>query len=360
MLLEKLDISSFRNIERALIDASPGINLVIGPNASGKTSLLEAIYYLSWARSFRSSLTRDLIRHGDGQFTLVARMRSTGRDRRLTLGIKRQQKRLQIRCQGESIHSSSLLTRNFPVLLLGSDSFQLLTEGPRQRRRLMDWCLFHVEQDYLPLLKKYQQVLAQRNACLRLHATPRAQVQAWDRQLHPLVTQLHNYRQSFIPKFEERLKARWAAISDQPVTVSYVAGWDTGVDYAEELNRRLPEDIKRGYTRLGPHTANMRFKVANRSVSHSLSRGQLKSFIACVILTQADIYRQYHDDSPCLLVDDLPAELDGEARGLLMSIIKNSGLQTFVTATHQALLGELDEGQTLFHVEHGRLEKVVS
>jgi len=127
-----------------------------------------------------------------------------------------------------------------------------------------------------------------------------------------------------------------------------------------ELERRTADDIKRGYTRHGPHSANILFRVDGRSVTHSLSRGQLKRFIACVILTQADIYRQFRNESPCLLIDDLPAELDEDSRTALLGMILATGVQVFVTATHENLLGDLSLVQTLFHVEHGKLDKVVS
>ena len=360
MLLKGLEISNFRNIAHAQLNPSPGLNLIIGPNASGKTSLLEAIYYLSWARSFRTTLARALIRHDAVEFALVAKLQSGGNDRTINLGIKRTQKQIVIRCQGETIHSSSILTRNFPVLFLGADSFRLLTDGPRQRRRLMDWCLFHVEQDYLPTLKKYQHVLSQRNAALRQPRLDPGQLRPWDIQLGPLALRLHHYREKFIPHFEHHLRERWSQLDGREIRVAYLPGWDVDSDFLAEQERRTVEDIKRGHTRHGPHTANIRFRVDGRPVTQSLSRGQLKRFIACVILTQADIYRQFNHESPCLLVDDLPAELDEDSRKALLKIIHETGLQAFVTATHEGLLGDLGLAQTQFHVEHGKPDKVVS
>jgi len=359
MLLQELEISSFRNISQASLCPAPGLNLIVGDNASGKTSLLEAIYYLSRARSFRSSLTRALIQDDAVQFALFARMITDRGDRHIRLGIERTLKQMQIRCQGSSVASSSVLTRNFPVLFLGSDSFQLLTGGPRQRRRLMDWCLFHVEQDYLDTLGKYQHVLSQRNAILRQASLDPVQLRPWDSQLGPLGMRLHHYREAFIPHFAELLSWRWSLMDGQKLSVDYAPGWDVDLDYGEELARRATDDIRRSYTRFGPHTADIRFRIDDRPLTQSLSRGQMKRFITCVILTQADLYRQHHDDSPCLLIDDLPAELDGSSRRELLKTVHESGLQVFVTATHECLLGDAGLAQARFHVEHGRVDKVV-
>src|SRR5512144_2654127 len=155
MLIFSLEIDNFRNLQRLALSCSPGLNLIVGPNASGKTSLLEALYFLGRARSFRTRQVRELIRHGEAAFRLVATLGETPESRQIVVGLERNRQNLIIRIDGETADSVAQLARQTPVLLLTANSHRLLEEGPRQRRRFLDWGLFHTEAAFWPAWKRY-------------------------------------------------------------------------------------------------------------------------------------------------------------------------------------------------------------
>ena len=148
MRVASLDIAGFRNLRQVSLDCAPGLNLLIGPNASGKTSVLEALYVLGRGRSFRARQPRELIQTGATAFRVVAMM-TDGDDRRTPVGIERNARELTARIGGAPTRSLADLARWTPLLLLNPDSHRLLEDGPKQRRRFMDWGLFHAEPAFL-------------------------------------------------------------------------------------------------------------------------------------------------------------------------------------------------------------------
>ena len=195
MRVASLDIAGFRNLRQVSLNCAPGLNLLIGPNASGKTSLLEALYVLGRGRSFRTRQPRELIQTGATAFRIVATMRD-GESRRFPVGIERNARELTARIGGAPTRSLAELARQAPVLLLNPDSHRLLEDGPKQRRRFMDWGLFHAEPGFLDAWRRYDIALRHRNAALRTQSVDRV-VDAWDGELAAAAARLDPWRESF-------------------------------------------------------------------------------------------------------------------------------------------------------------------
>ena len=224
MRVASLDIAGFRNLRQVSLNCAPGLNLLIGPNASGKTSLLEALYVLGRGRSFRTRQPRELIQTGATAFRIVATMRD-GESRRFPVGIERNARELTARIGGAPTRSLAELARQAPVLLLNPDSHRLLEDGPKQRRRFMDWGLFHAEPGFLDAWRRYDIALRHRNAALRTQAVDRV-VDAWDGELAAAAARLDPWRESFCKALGGVLRPlAEVTLGEVAVEVDYRRGW---------------------------------------------------------------------------------------------------------------------------------------
>lgn len=338
MIFSSVEIDQFRNLRHVSLTCSPGLNLIFGENASGKTSLLEALYFLGRARSFRTRQVRELIGDGAAAFRLVARMSSGAEGRSIPVGIERSLRTMTIRIDGTDAPSLADLALQVPVLLLNPNSHRLLEEGPQQRRRFMDWGLFHQDPGFLPVWRRFTTALRHRNAALRQGADNRS-IDAWDGELIRTAEVLEKFRQAFCSALETTLTPLVAAtLGAQPVTVDYRRGWAQEQELAAVLHQGRDQDRRQGHTRYGPQRADFSIRLDGRIATEHLSRGQQKLLVIALVLAQAQLYRQ-HRDNPCvLLIDDLPAELDNTHRQRVMHCLAKLDSQLFVTAIEPTLL----------------------
>jgi DNA replication and repair protein RecF len=340
MRVASLDITGFRNLRPVGLHCAPGLNLLIGPNASGKTSVLEALYVLGRGRSFRARQPRELIQTGAATFRVVAVM-TDGDGRRTPVGIERDTRELVVRIGGAPTRSLADLARQAPVLLLNPDSHRLLEDGPKQRRRFMDWGLFHAEPGFLDAWRRYDVALRHRNAALRSHAADRV-VDAWDGELAAAAALIDPLRESFCKALGCVLGPLTAlTLGEVAVEIDYRRGWPLEPfkhDFASWLRAGRAQDRQQGHTRLGPHRADFIPRIADRPPAEALSRGQQKLLVIALVLAQAELYRRRVGDACILLIDDLPAELDPANRARVTKALAGLDLQLFVTAVEPGLL----------------------
>lgn len=362
MRIASLEITGFRNLRQLSLQCASGLNLFIGPNASGKTSLLEALYFLGRGRSFRTRQPRELIQKTAESFRIVAMM--VDRDERRTpVGIERSPHELIARIGGEPTRSLAELARQAPVLLLNPDSHRLLEDGPQLRRRFMDWGLFHAEPTFLDTWRRYSVALRHRNAALRTHAPDRV-VDAWDNELAIAAITLDRSREAFC-KALERALAPFLALTLPGVAgrVDYRRGWPLEPStrgFAEWLHTGRVQDHQQGHTRLGPHRADFSIRVNEITATEALSRGQQKLLVIALVLAQAELYQRQVNDSCMLLIDDLPAELDPENRVRVMQSLAMLDSQLFVTAIESGSLEVAARREIrTFHLAHGNLAEMV-
>ncbi|HEC18203.1 MAG TPA: DNA replication/repair protein RecF [Gammaproteobacteria bacterium] len=357
MTISSLEVEDFRNLKGVRITPNPRLNLVIGPNGSGKTSLLEAIHCLGRGKSFRTHKTNRLISKGKPSFTLVARVQQKGRS--FTIGMQRKHGESIIRLAGSTISRSSELTQALPIALLEPGLHRLIEEGPEHRRKFLDWGVFHVEPGFHSIWADYRRVLAQRNAALRTRGT-KATIVNWDRELVQAAIELDRVRRQYL----DSLIAHVPGFSDlfpimAGVEIQYHQGWKEGEDYANYLQAHFDSDQERGFTQFGPHRADLRIRIRGVDAREYLSRGQQKVFVTSLVLAQCAQMLE-KDTSVVLLVDDLPSELDEEKRLVLLDCLGNTGAQVFISGTDSRLfpLAQLQGNgadHSVFHVEQGRV-----
>ncbi|MBI1423949.1 MAG: DNA replication/repair protein RecF [Gammaproteobacteria bacterium] len=354
MPLEKLKISSLRNISDANFGFSKGINVIAGPNASGKTSLLEAISLLCRGRSFRTSRVDQLIQHNHEQLLVVGEIRDDGRLH--VLGYARENKKSIVKLDGSLLSRSTDLIALQALHVITPESHEILEQGPKMRRQYLDWGVFHVKPGYLACWQRYHRVLRQRNHVLR-QGGGREAVQAWDKPLLDEATALHSHRLAYLESLTPALSQYGQLLLEMEVEFRYRPGWNQASEsFAQQLRRDFAQDQERGFTQSGPHRADIHVTINGHSVRQILSRGQQKLLVCTMYLAQVASAPR----PGILLIDDLPAELDPIRREKLISAAADTGAQLFVTATESNLL-PVDQWKEkkVFHVEHGQFHEVV-
>jgi DNA replication and repair protein RecF len=356
MRLGQLEVRNIRVLAELECTPGPGLNVFVGPNGSGKTSLLEAIHLLGSGRSFRTHRLGELIRRGTSWLRARGELHSDDGAAR-AVGVEKGPEGLRIRVAGEAVRSASDLARQLPVAVITPDSQRLLTDGAELRRQLMDWALFHVEPAYLGALQRYRRALRQRNAALREGALA---LSAWDQELAEAGEHLHGLRDRFLggvlPFYAEALEN----LVPMAVDIGYRAGWDTAVGLRAALEAALGTDRMRGFTGVGPHRADLRFRVEGAPASQVLSRGEGKLFVVGLVLAQGRFLYDRQGRRPLVLVDDLASELDEDSRGRFFAQLQALGAQSFVTTVSRNLVETAaPEGLQVFHVERGKPLKMV-
>lgn len=360
MRLSRLQLSRVRNLADLDIRLSPALNIIQGVNASGKSSLLEAIHILSCGKSFRTRQLANVLRHDAGGMTISAELAIPAQGT-LPIGLEfeRGRSRIRLRAQGKPAHRISELARQLPLVTLHQESHRVFTEGPAWRRQLLDRGLFHVEQAFLPAWQRYRRALRQRNSMLQQGNDPRVQV--WDADLADTAilidAQRRRYLEALLPAF---LELGALLEIDDEITAEYLPGWDRETPYPELLGQALRGDRAARFTRFGPHRADITFRVGGVPLHERLSRGQLKVMVYALNLAQALTLHTRTGRQPLLLLDDLTAELDDRHSRRLLDRVGECGLQVIVTSSEARLADFLRERECrLFHVEHGRLEEVL-
>ena len=357
--LVSLDIRDFRNFNQASLAFTPGLNLFTGDNASGKTSLLEAIYYLGRVRSFRTSLADQPIRYGQPGFRLVGRMhRAAGQS--VVVGIERSRGRFNVRLGGQPVRRLSDLAGNFPVQVFSSDTATILSGGPRQRRHTLDWALFHVEHRYRDLWQRYTRALRQRNAALRAH-TAVSEVVAWDAELLEHAQAIDALRRKYLAGLGPYLQREMGALMpDAVLEMQYVQGWPVSQDLADALAGSLEKDRAQGYTHCGPHRADFRLLLDGHPVAAHCSRGQQKAILLGLMLAQESYQQACGGTTGAFLLDDLGSELDAVHQSRVLAALRQLQAQVFVTAIQADTIDwSVWKPERVFHVEHGTVREMV-
>ncbi|MCK8515261.1 DNA replication/repair protein RecF [Methylonatrum kenyense] len=355
MALERLTIGGFRNLRDGLLPVFGRVNAIIGPNASGKTSLLEAIHVLARARSFRAARLDSVTCQSRDGFRLVAEVAAGGSRHRL--GLERDRRRLRVRVDGQDVRVLSELARHLPVQVVNTESQRLLQDGPGLRRQFLNWTTFHVEHRYREAWKRFERVLRQRNAAIR--GGERRLALAWNGELINAGEQVTAMRsrllQDLEPLLEPFLKDWLGGVT---VALRYRRGWAKDVSYGEALRRSQETEMERGFTLVGPHRADLAIKANGVPAQEWLSRGQQKILVIGLMLAVTNRLQQLGGGDPILLVDDLASELDAERRLQVVEALLSTGAQVFLTAAAQEEL-PLGADARWFHVEHGELREMV-
>jgi DNA replication and repair protein RecF len=359
MSLTKLKLTNFRNIKNADLVLSPECNIFYGQNGSGKTSLLESIYYLGHGRSFRTHITQHVVNDSSDNFSIFGEISRSG-SIATPIGIERHLDLAhnKTRVAGENLKSMAELATILPIQLINQNSFALLNDGPKFRRRFLDWGLFHVEQSFLPIWKRLNRAVQQRNSALKLGAAA-DEMRLWNCELAEASVSIDNLRKDYLAKLVEITTDLSSEILGEfNITINYHPGWNFEKNLFELLNRNENRDKVLGYSQYGAHRADLLLKINKTPIDDVLSRGQQKIFFFVLQVAQGLLLTQETNKNCIYLIDDLPSELDEHKCAALMNLIKKiRNSQMFITCLESNILlfEQLTSSCKMFHVEHGAI-----
>jgi len=349
MPLTWLQVEQFRCLEGVELELDPHVNLFVGPNASGKTSLLEALFFLGRGRSFRTRRLENLIRQGEKNFMVVGKTGGMGPG--ATLGVRGSREGTEIRISGKPAQSAAALAEYFPPQVIDPEIHKLLEEGPGRRRRFLDWGVFHVEQAFLPTWQRYHKALRQRNAALKQELATEA-VAVWDPELADAGEALDAQRRAYLARLAGPLARIGDRLLGAETTLGYHRGWPDDRGLGDVLGQDLGRDRRYKATQHGPHRADIVVRVAGHAARDRVSRGQQKLLAAGLTLAQLELQEADQPGRSALLLDDPAAELDAANLARLLECVRELPTQLLVTSLGRGVEG-LPAGGRVFHVEHG-------
>ena len=352
MALAWVRIEQFRCFDTLELELDPQFNFFVGANASGKTSLLEALFFLGRGRSFRSRRLDALVRQGQREFLVVGRVGSgVGHT---TLGVRGTREGSEFRVAGRAALGAAELAEHFPPQIIDPEIHKLLEEAPGSRRRFLAWGVFHAEPVFLETWQRYHKALRQRNAALKT-GLPDDAVRVWDPEVAAAGAALAEQRRSYLDLLAGPLRAVGRALLGVEVTTSYHRGWPEDATLQACLARDLERDRRYRATQHGPHRADVVVRVEGQVARERVSRGQQKLLAAGLTLAQLELQETEHPGRSALFLDDPAAELDEANLERLLACVRRLPVQLVVTSLRPDVPG-LPEGGRRFHVEHGRVQ----
>lgn len=353
MKFQSLRIAGLRCLDGVSITPAAGINVFVGANGAGKTSVLEAAYLLSHGRSFRAGSRDVLVKRGSAALSVFAEVdTSDGNTRRLGLG--REGGRWQGRVDGDPV-SLGALVQECAVVCFEPGSHDLIAGGSEERRQFLDWGLFHVEHSFVNQWRRYQRALKQRNSLLRTGAPVEASLmEPWESELASSGEALSGYRQGYLARLLPHIRSFTSSVLPElgEFSIRFKPGWDETSDLATTLRERRHRDLSRGHTTAGPHRADFTVAFEHAPLREHLSRGQEKLCALACLLGQASLHAEMRGEWPVVCLDDLASELDRTHQEWVVAQLMGRDVQVLVTGTEvpHALL---DQPVTVFHVEQG-------
>jgi DNA replication and repair protein RecF len=354
MAVTRLDIENVRCIAAARLDLSPDKNLIFGANGAGKTSALEAAYVLGRGHSFRVRDNRRLVRDGTDGF--IVRCERGGVRMGQRLGVGYQRGTLEVHIDGRRGRRASELAEVLPVEVIDPASHRLIDGGPAERRRFIDWALFHVEHGYIGLWREFRRVLIQRNEALR-RGVSEAELSAWDEALVAAAGRLDAVRAAFVERWSALGMEIGKRLLDAEVSLEYRGGVGRYATLDAALKAARQQERDRGMTLHGPHRSDLAVRFDGGSARELASRGQQKLLAATLVLARLADRLVQGGNPGLLLVDDPVAELDEAALRRLIAELDALPVQMILTSIRREALATLLDAQ-MFHVEQGVIEAV--
>lgn len=349
-MLSQLTLSNLRNITELSIRPTGGINLIMGDNGSGKTSILEAIHLLSLGRSFRTRSLKNIVQFGQQQFQVIAKSTDNtpvGLQFNLSAG-------LQIRLNNAPLRKLSELAIQIPLQLIPANCHQFFEQGPRYRRQLLDWGLFHVEPSFNFQWQSYRKILKQRNSAIRQRKKV-DEIQLWDTHLALHGETINAYRQKqlilLLDQFRQVFPRLCPEFREANFALRSRTGWAKNLALDESLRASIERDRQLGYTRSGCHAADWTFRINDAEPAEIFSRGQQKLFFLALCMAQAQLTELVNHQKSILLLDDISSELDHSHQNNVLNELATLPVQSFITAT--SIDGNVNDEIALFHVKHG-------
>ena len=363
MIVKNLKLRNFRNYERAEIQFNPGMNLIMGKNAQGKTNLLESLVYLSLTRSHRISNDKKLIKEG-APFADIQCLYEDDMEREIEAVIHPNGKTLLVRRQ--PIKRSSEFIGLLNVVLFAPDDLSIFTDAPRERRRIMNQEITKVSSKYLISLNQYQNLLKNRNVLLKNHNVDQTLLDTLDEQMSRAQITIIKMRKDFIEKIQQGLPQKYIELAedDSKVSVTYKCCLEEIPEDDEEIYQKLlqmhrearEKDMEYHMTTAGCHHDDLFFEMNGSNLINTASQGQKRMVMLSFKLKLLNYIEYETKKRPILILDDVLSELDYQRQKKLLEMVKEP-YQCVITATEIPVFLKNQE-MSKFYIENGKITQI--
>ena len=361
MILEKLSLINYKNIQTATLELSPKINCFIGQNGVGKTNVLDAIYYLSFCHSANNPIDSQVIRHGEEFLMIEGEYQG---ELLITCGIKRGQKKHFKKNKKEYKRLSEHIGL-IPVVMVSPSDTLLIDGGSEERRRLMDMVISQYDRSYIEALNRYNKALQQRNTMLRAEEEPNYEVMSlWEEQMAMAGELIYQKRDAFVKEMVPIFQRFYETISGnrEKVALNYVSHCQRG-PLLEVIQRDRIKDRAVGYSLHGIHRDDLEIALGGHQMKREGSQGQHKTFVIALKLAQFDFLKRTNTQTtPLLLLDDIFDKLDAQRVEQIVSLVAGNEFgQIFITDTNRDHLDQILSASShdykIFYVENGEINE---
>ncbi|MDA9126079.1 DNA replication/repair protein RecF [Flavobacteriaceae bacterium] len=339
MILKSLNLLNYKNFDSFTVEFDAKINCFVGANGVGKTNILDAIYHLSFGKSYFNPIASQNIRHEEDFFVVDGLYEKNERSEKVIVSLKRGQKKI-IKRNGKAYDRFSDHIGFLPLVIISPADRDLIIEGSDTRRKFMDGVISQSDKGYLEALLNYSKILAQRNALLKYFALNnnfnKDSLDVYNEQLNEYSSVIYNKRKTFLDAFTPIFKNRYKAISNNSEVVD--------LQYNSQLNEStlmelfatsINKDRMLQYTSTGIHKDDLDFSIKNYPIKKFGSQGQQKSFLIALKLAQFDFIKAQSGETPLLLLDDVFDKLDEQRVAQIIQLVNDENFgQLFISDTH--------------------------
>lgn len=368
MILEKISLINYKNIQTATLELSPKINCFIGQNGVGKTNVLDAIYYLSFCHSANNPIDSQVIRHGEEFFMIEGKYTddnsNSDEDLLITCGFKPGTKKHFKKNKKEYKRLSEHIGL-IPVVMVSPSDTLLIDGGSEERRRLMDMVISQYDHSYIEALNRYNKALQQRNTMLKAEEEPNIDViSLWEEQMAIAGEHIYQKRDAFVKEMIPIFQRFYETISGnrEQVILNYVSHCQRG-PLLEVIQRDRFKDRAVGYSLHGIHRDDLEIALGGHQMKREGSQGQHKTFVIALKLAQFDFLKRTNTKTtPLLLLDDIFDKLDAQRVEQIVSLVAGNEFgQIFVTDTNRDHLDQILSASShdykIFYVEEGNVQE---
>ena len=358
MFLKKLSLVNYKNFSSEDFEFDEKINCFVGNNGIGKTNVLDAIYHLSFGKSYFNPIAIQNIRHGEDFFVIDGQFEKEELQEHVICSLKKGQKKA-IKRNGKLYEKLSDHIGLLPLVIISPADRDLIIEGSETRRKFIDSVISQSDKNYLTRLILYNRTLAQRNSLLKYfalnHTYDHDTLSIYNEQLHTYGTEVFRVRQHFLEEFIPIFRERYCGISanEENVNISYSSQLsEQPLD--ELLRTSVNKDKALQYTSTGIHRDDLNFEIEGFPIKKFGSQGQQKSFLIALKLAQFDFIKQQAGVTPILLLDDIFDKLDENRVAQIVKLMDENFGQLFISDTHadrtEAVVKETHQSYKMFRL----------
>lgn len=357
MIINKLELSNFRNYESLSIELSPNVTIFFGDNAQGKTNILEAIYLAGTTKSQKGSADKEMIKFGEDEAHIRMFVDRDGMNRKIDMHLKKSKKK-GVAIDGIPIKKASELYGMVNIISFSPDDLSIIKDGPAERRRFCDMELCQLDKLYMHNLSGYTRALDQRNNLLKqisFNSELTDTLAIWDEQLVNFGKYIIERRSQFVDELNEIARNIHFQISDGKENLEIIYNPNSRADkFAEDVLEGRERDIWLKTTNSGPHRDDLEFKINGEDSKKYGSQGQQRTVALTLKLAEIELVKKKMNTNPVLLLDDVLSELDRNRQTRLLSNISN--IQTIITCTGlEEFVKDRIKYDKIFKVENGAL-----